>query len=485
MQSGSATLGQIEDALRDAKTHEQTLQRELEQSNKERATLVATRLDALKALASIRARDAMSDGVIDDADNLSSQVRAILDARLRSIAQLEERQAKAETAREDVVKRHDAQTARINVLEDKLDHFGAAAREALVADPAHMALRLAHENLSGMLEKAAAKAEQVARDEHDKGLPYRGDPLFMYLWQRQLGTSSYQATGVVRMLDEWVARLVRYQDTRANYAMLTEIPVRLRAHAEDLRRQTAAAKANLDDMEAVRTRALAGTDLVAEIRAERDRQAELARELEGLTSELAETGTQLKVYAKGEDQSFQTAVTTYATFLERENLRRLMADASATATAEDDRVVEDVRRLGRELETLEGANATRRRRLDQISERKLELARLASNFRRQRYDDAGSEFADNPRIEDLLQLLLRGAITAADYWARMQQQQSWRHRPGDPWRRQSGLPPFDGFPGGWGGGTGGGSWGGSGSSGSGSSGSSGSTGKDFETGGTF
>lgn len=476
MQSGSATLGQIEDALRDAKTQEQTLQRELEQSNKERATLVAARLDSLKALASIRARDAMSDGVIDDADNLSSQVRAILDARLRSIAQLEERQAKAETAREDVVRRHEAQTLKIDALEDKLDHFGAAAREALASDPAHKSLSLAHENLAAMLEKAAAKADQVARDEHEKGLPYRGDPLFMYLWQRQLGTSGYQATGVVRMLDEWVARLIRYQDARANYAMLTEIPVRLRAHADDLRRQTAAAKASLDEMEAVRTRALAGTDLVAEIRTERDRQAELARELEGLTSELAETGTQLKVYAKGEDHSFQTAVTTYATFLDRENLRRLMADASSTATAEDDRVVEDVRRLGRELETLEGANATRRRRLDQLSERKLELARLASNFRRQRYDDAGSEFADNPRIEDLLQLLLRGAITAADYWARMQQQQSWRHRPGDPWRRQSGLPPFDGFPGG--------SWGGSGSSGGGG-GSSGSSGRDFETGGTF
>jgi chromosome segregation ATPase len=251
-------------------------------------------------------------------------------------------------------------------------------------------------------------------------------------------------------LDEWVAGLVRFSDARANYALLTEIPVRLRAHAEDLRRQVQAIKAARDEIEAQRTRELAGSDLIAELRRERERQAELDNELERITSELTETGSQLRIYAKGEDKSFIAAVAAYATFLEREPLRRLIGQAAATETKEDDAVVEDVRRLGQLIDELEAGNVNRRRRLDQIAERQVELARLASNFRRQRYDDVGSEFKDTPRVEDLLQMLLRGAITAAEYWIRMQQQQHWRHRPGDPWRRQSGLPPFGGFPGGWG-----------------------------------
>lgn len=482
MQSGQQTLAGIEEALRDLKGQEASLAREAEVANRERAGLVAERLENMRALARIRAQDAMADGVIDEADQLSQQVRGILEARLKTIEQLRERQAKAEAQREAQVRRQDEQTRLIAGLEKQLDKFGAAARTALAGDPAHKALADTHAGLAAMLEQAVAKAEQVARDEHEKGRPYREDPLFLYLWRRQMGTSAYQATGLVRMLDEWVAGLVRYTEARANYAMLTEIPVRLRAHADDLRRQTAAAKVALDDMVATRTRELAGEDLVAELKRERGRQAELTRELEGITTELAETGGQLKQYAKGEDQSFVAAVAAYATFLEREPLRRLIADAAATDTPEDDRVVEEVRRLGRVLEELEAASTSRRRRLDQISERKLELTRLATNFRRQRYDDVGSEFGDSPRVEDLLQMLLRGAITAAEYWARMQAQQRWQSRPGDSWRRQSGLPPFDGFPGGWGGG----SWGGGGSdSGNRGSGSSGSSGKDFETGGTF
>lgn len=476
MRSGRQTLAGIEEALGDIKSQEASLARELEGANRERVGLVANRLEALRRLASIRARDAMADGVIDEADNLTHQVRGILEARLKTIAGLEQRQGNAEAERARHVARQDEQTRRIAELEERLDLVGAEAREALASDPQYRELAESHAALSATLDKATEKAEQVTRDEHEKGLPYRGDPLFMYLWRRKMGTPEYQASGVIRMLDEWVARLVRYPDARANYALLTEIPVRLRAHAEDVRRHVQDAKAALDEVEAQKTRELAGTDLIAELRREREHQVELNQQLETITSELAEVGNQLKLYAKGEDQSFIAAVAAYAAFLEREPLRRLMADAGATDTKEDDQVVEEVRGLAEALEKIEAANVSRRRRLDQLSERKMELQRLASNFRRQRYDDVGSEFDDNPRVDDLLQMLLRGAITAAEYWLRMQQQQHWRHRPADPWRRQSGLPPFDGFPGGWMGGSWGGRGGGSRPS---------SSGKDFETGGTF
>ena len=59
----------------------------------------------------------------------------------------------------------------------------------------------------------------------------------------------------------------------------------------------------------------------------------------------------------------------------------------------------------------------------------------------------------DPDLEDLLKLLLRGAISVAEYWARARAQQQWQDRAGDPWRRQSGLPPFDPWQGDGSGGT--------------------------------
>ena len=54
----------------------------------------------------------------------------------------------------------------------------------------------------------------------------------MYLWNRGFGTSRYRAWPLMRALDGRVAHLVRFHEARPNYAMLLEIPIRLREHAE-------------------------------------------------------------------------------------------------------------------------------------------------------------------------------------------------------------------------------------------------------------
>lgn len=469
MRGGRDTLASIEQALQDLKVQEVHLQRELEQANQRRAALSAERLEALRALAALRTHDALADGVIDEADDLSDQVRTILQARAKTITQLEARQHAAEAERDSLVRKLDLLNAAIAEQEVKLDKAGEAARAALASDPAYSTIAERRDSLLGMHEKAKAKADQVARDESAKGAPYRADPLFMYLWNRAYGSSAYQATGLIRFLDDWVASLVHYQDARANFAMLTEISQRLREHARELELQADAQSVRAKEMEASRIREIVGSDLLAELKAAREQQTQNNKELEAIGSELSETGSQLKFYANGEDPSYQRAVQSYAAFLDRESLVKLMSEAFGTRTGEDDRIVRELQRLDRERREIENADETRRQRLERVVGRKQELTRLSENFRRQHYDDIGSVFDDNPDLGDLLERLLRGAITAAEYWAQTRAQQHWPERPGDPWRQRAGLPPFDRSGGGWGGERRGGS----------------RSANDFETGGTI
>jgi chromosome segregation ATPase len=475
MRTGRETLSSIEQALNDITQRESELRRELERANRERASLGAEHLASLKELAHVRVHDAVADGVINEADKLSHQVRNLLSARMKSVVELQERGAAAERERKDLIQKLTEQRRRIAALEEKLDHFAAAAQKALVADPDYAKQQAHFGELSGMLEKAQARAEQVAQEEQEKSAPYHSDPLFMYLWRRQFGAPAYQATGLIRFLDEWVGGLVKYTDARANYAMLTEIPVRLKAHADRLQDRVDEARRTLDGIEAEKTHELAGMDLTNELKLVRNEQTALNEKLEAVTAELSEADSQLKLYANGEDQSFKDAVDVYAQFLKNESLRQLMADALATATAQDDRIVDRTRDLEREIEKLQRAGKTQRQTLDELYEKKRELIQLSSKFRRSHYDDVASEFSDNPNLQELLRLLLQGAISAAEYWARAQGQQRWRQRPADPWRRQSGIPPIGQWP--WGTDS---NWRGSGSGRAG-----GSAGRDFETGGSF
>ncbi len=86
-----------------------------------------------------------------------------------------------------------------------------------------------------MVEAAELKAAQAEADLAAKRVPYEQDPIFMYLWRRGFGTPRYTSRGLVRNLDRMVAGHVNYADASRNYTMLTELPIRLREHADRLR----------------------------------------------------------------------------------------------------------------------------------------------------------------------------------------------------------------------------------------------------------
>ena len=476
MQSGRETLGQIETGLGAIRAEEERLNAELAEATRQQGSLVAERLEAVKALAAMSVRDAISDGIVNEADNLSDQVATVLAARLRTIADLTGRLETAEAERARLVTAHAEVGERIGELEQRLDRLAVEARASLGADPAWRARSETRDALASTAGRAAAKDEEAKQTEAQKGAAYRGDPLFMYLWERAYGTGVYTGTGITRMLDGWVADLVRYPTARADFAVLTEIPVRLEAHAKALAARAAEARLQVETMEAARITELAGSDLMGAIGKLRTEQGELVKRLQVVDAEIGEAGIQLKADAQVQDQSFQRAVALHAEFIDKEHPRKLLADALATRRGEDDRIVARIRDLARELEELAERIVARRRDLDRLFRRREELARVAATFRRQRYEDEGSVFSNNPALGNLLGQVLAGIITAAEYWARAKEQQRWQSRPADSWRRSSGLPPFDG----WGGGSG------SSSPLPGpSSGPSSSSDDDFQTGGKF
>jgi DNA repair exonuclease SbcCD ATPase subunit len=446
--TGRQTLDGIEQALKEIGETVDWLNAELKDINENKATLVAQRLEAFGQLAKFRAELALMDGVIDEADQLSAQVRTTLQARQRTIEGLRRREDDAGKERGRLVAEQQPMDEEIARLEARLDAIGEEARAALAAGPAYAERAKRHAELEDMVAKAAEKAERASAEEATKGAPYRQDPLFAYLWERKFGTSDYETTGLARYLDRWVAGLIGYQDARANFAMLTAIPQRLAAHVERLRQSLKTEREALDAMEAEKIRALAGADLPADLRAAHDRRGEHTAKLEKLNAELVETGRQLNHYAEGLDPSFREAVEKTARFLQGQSLNGLIAQARQTKEVDDDEIVALIGKFADEVGRLERVEKTKREALDAAFERKQELLRIAAEFRRSRYDLPGSVFEPGSGGKELLGMLLQGAISAADYWMRMQGRQRWRGRPADSYRRSENVPPSRGSRGG-------------------------------------
>ena len=108
---------------------------------------------------------------------------------------------------------------------------------------------LAVEAVEKIAANADEKASQADADLAAKGKPYEGDPLFIYLWRKKHGQADDRSGFFVRFFDRKVAGLVGYRDARANYAMLREIPLRLREHAKNKQSDVEAAKARVAEVE--------------------------------------------------------------------------------------------------------------------------------------------------------------------------------------------------------------------------------------------
>ena len=484
MLSGRQTLGSIEQALADLRREESELNHRIERATRSISDLHAEQGEAFRALARFRLETGKASDIDNRLEGASKGARQLLETRAKDIAAMNERLRVKEAKRAELQRDREKLADERDAAEDQLEDLAGKLGEKLAADSAYQALKQAAETARTMADAARAKATTAANDQAEKGKAYENDPLFVYLWQRGFGTSAYTSTGLIRSLDRWVARVIGFDAARPNYAMLTQIPERLAAHATRVEAEAVEQAARLEQAQRRAAADLAGQDLNAVIEQKAAAMAAQDRALEELEKGIAEVSAELQRYASGEDDTYRAAEAKLAEALQGTDLTDLFRAALDTPSPEDEKIV-------RKLQDLEAqvADLAREVRQDKelqrdLSRRREELTKVAGQFRQSGYDDWDSTFKDDNLTTVLLGELVKGAITGADYWARAKRSHS--RKPSN--RRQSGLP--GGFGGGFGGGSGGGLGGGfPGGFGGGSSGNSGggnrSGGDGFRTGETF
>ena len=106
-------------------------------------------------------------------------------------------------------------------------------------------------------------------------------------------------------------------------------------------------------------------------------------------------------------------------------IEKLLTEARATRTEEDDAIVvrleETRRRIAEEQLELDDE----RSRLKVLEARRRELEDIEFEFKKSRYDDPRSRFGNDKLVGDLLTEFLKGGMTAAAYWGQWRESQDW------------------------------------------------------------
>jgi uncharacterized coiled-coil protein SlyX len=466
MISGQRGLASIEQALRDIEREEAEARKLSERETQSRAENEKTLTDSYRDLARVKVDVSLEDGVIDQADGLTAEVMEHLSRWLATRRAAEARWEALKAESEDWRGKRHAAHEEAERAREEYDQAFATARQALSGEEGHAALLKARDEAREHIENARAKAAKAEAERAEKEQPYAADPLFMYLWQRQYGTAAYAATGITRMLDGWVARLIGYGEARVNFAALTEIPKRLTQYVGRLEESAARAEAAIEANVHEAVTRKAGRDLAAGIAALEQRLAEAETAVSEREAAFDQLSDEIARLANGEDENLAAAIEALSKNLASTGFRQLVAEAQRTATPHDDNVLARIQNAAGQIDRIDARAEERRGQIDALAARRSDLLRIAAEFRRQRYDDSSSVFSKDELFGDLLRQLLAGAITAGHYWKELQRHQNRQRRASDRFPRYDDvvLGPGGGmswprFPQGgrWGGG---GSWGG-------------------------
>ena len=439
----------LDEALRDIRREEDEITKRMARANERIGKLRETELGQLRSLAAVRLSPEVRSELSGTLSDAEIRARDMLREHAAAMAEMEKALAESEAELARLASERQNLLETVAKRQAELDALAAPARASLEADPTYNALLSRREEVDATAHEAERKAEQAAADREEKGRPYREDPLFIYLWERGYGTSAYKAGNITRMLDGWVARLTRYADARPNYAMLMAIPERLGEHAERLAADLAAIEAEIEAKQDAALDAAGGAEARRELATARSGVEALDAQLLAGEDAREELIAQQKQIADGDDPAFSQAVEMLATAISSTGIERLLAEARATRTQEDDAIVlrldETRQRIAEEQIELDDERA----RLKTLEARRRELEDIEFEFKKSRYDDPRSRFGEDRLVGDLLTDFLKGGMTAAAYWGKWRESQNWAGGSGPivpPSRSRSSRTKGGGFP---------------------------------------
>jgi hypothetical protein len=462
MVSGLTVVQEMDQRLADAQREASAAQTEADRLAAQREGLRAEEAEALRDLARLRVLE-LADGrqALDALDAAGAQVQASLRRRATELDQAQRAVLEARDALVAAEARRDAEAARRRAAQEAEAAALRAADAKAAEDAGFRALSTAAEEAERIAQHAEQKAGFAERDFEEKGRPYRADPLFAYLWDRGYGTARYRAFPLVRMIDDWVARLIEFEPARRSYQLLSDLPPHMRAHAQRMRAAAdEAVRAMLD-----RRRAIAGLPQ-ADNRPPVDALETAEDEVEAAQAALAAAEAKRSGLASGEDADSQAAIRALEAAIGARSLRTLREEAARTPTRDDDAIVARLEIAAAERGRIERALAEAQAQAEGARRRFAEMQALRGEMRSRGVERSEWGFASGALVGALLSEVLRGALSRDGFWDRMERQRMPGQMPGTaqpgPWGRPMPGPWGRPAPGPWAGDAqpGGGWWGG-------------------------
>jgi hypothetical protein len=426
MLTGLSALRNIDQSLQTIRNEVVHMDRQLGQLSSKMASNQRHRAKLINDIAGVRLAEIESGQLSASFTAADQQAAEILAQRSKALSDLSlsidhtnQRIVEAEAQRDSLLETANYTSAKIVDIEGQV-------QQQLKADQAYMKQFELAKQAESVAEEAQHKTQRAQVDMADKAAPYETDELFMYLWSRGYGTTEYQAGLLARLIDGWVARLIKYEASRVNYWNLVEIPRRLHQHAEGVGDAADQQHSALQQLELNALEAAGSKSLEAELQLLRLSLDAHDDTIEVVEAKLNDYLDQRALYMAGEDDYIKLCLQRLSSSLEHQNLQAIHHYVSATVSPTDDRMVIELQVLDDSLQDVDGDLADLRKLHDRKLNRLKELEKVRRDFKNSRFDDVRSGFGNQALIGNVLSQFIQGAVSGSDVWGVIKRNQRYR-----------------------------------------------------------
>lgn len=326
-------------------------------------------------------------------------------------------------------------TARLNEKVARREELEKIVAQRLEGDLEFQ--RLSKEALSAEqeLNRNEQRVTEIKTEAAEKLPSYEKNRLFKYLHERAYGTAEYKKTGMTEKLDRWVAKMIDYPRARRSYDFLRVTPELV---TQEVTRRRDQFNGLMEQVEAIEDRYADEVGLTAvmregqEIGNRRDRIVAAIANQQSLTDKHRQ---ELGVLESSQNEYYQEAVSRMKEFLSNLEDWRLENASRSTPEPEDDEIVAEIVRQGKELNDnkQEASQLTKEQQV--WRERSGDLQSVLQEFHRGDFDSSRSLFPGNFSIETYLEEFVRGQMDRDQLWSAIRSAQEFA----PPWYEE---PPM-------------------------------------------
>jgi hypothetical protein len=408
MITGRQALATVEQAIGRARNEENRLDAALRSATAEAVRLRAERMQAFRELARLK----LEEGLVGQINEAERRALALLEEARRKFETLSRERAEAQRVVEEAeTSRHRSAAAYEEVVK-ALHELRSRVEADAVVSAAWAAQRARIDELKSVTQKAENKTRQAESDREAKRKPYDADPLFCYLWERRFGSTHYSAGPLTRFADSGIARLIGYDKARANYALLNEIPLRLREHVENVRHEVRAEEEKLKEIERAAL-VNAGIEPLEQRASEANAALENGTEaLAAATATLAALDREREGEVLEETSPYKQAIELLAKADAVQDLQTLHAEAAQTPSPKDEAVLSKIAASEEAIGRAEADIGTIRREMRELAQRRSQIEEERDHFKRRGRDNPYGTFGNEQVLSNVLGAILGGLVQA-------------------------------------------------------------------------